>query len=306
MSTQNENQAGGIKMTRRRTLSICVSTRGRIQEVERLCQSLIPVVKQGFEEWEILFVDQNPDSRIRNLAQSYQSLLPQVRYVATPKETGASKGRNIAFKEACGEWLLFSDDDAWMIPDIMRRIQVEILDSDEQVVWLGRMVDLDGKSSHKGYPISVQWITDPQSLWAVSGFCLISRVAMDRIGLYDERLGLGTYFGGDEDTDLLLRGLDQGLQIRFDPDLTFGHMANSHPSDAKVLGLARGRGALLGKYESTPFGRGLRQSVNQYLWNIRWKRPLARILGRKESAHHKQLILSGVPQGYHDWKTIYG
>ncbi|MCL4496389.1 MAG: glycosyltransferase [Firmicutes bacterium] len=289
-------------MSQLKELSVCVSTLGRLSAVDRLLQSLSRMADQEFDDFEVVIVDQNPDSRIRNLAADYANILPRVLYVATPGDTGSSKGRNVAAKGSRGRWMLFSDDDAWMIPGMGTRIRDKILQDHENILWLGRMVNQQGQSQRRQYPRQAEWIRDAAALWRVSAFCMISGSVFGKIGPFDERLGLGTYFGGDEDTDLLLRAMAQGFPIRFEPRLTFGHVANPHPSDDKVLGQARGRGALVRKYETTSLGQNLRQSLNQYLWDIRWKRPVVRMLGRNESARHKDLILSGVAQGYRDWQ----
>ncbi|OLZ09099.1 glycosyltransferase family 2 protein [Sulfobacillus thermosulfidooxidans] len=293
-------------MASSKRLSFCITTKGRDHDVLRLCESLSQLVRLGFEDWEIIFVDQNADSRIQSIAETYRQRLPHVEYISTPHDQGASKGRNVAAQVARGRWFLFVDDDAWMIPNVFSLVAQKIIPGDEDILWLGRMVDHKGHPIKKGYPTTSRFITDSRDLWAVSGFIMIARRTWNHVGPYDEHLGVGTHFGGDEDTDLVLRAMAQGCRILFDPELCYGHVPNPHPSDEKVLGLARGRGALLRKYETTAFGPGLQQALRSYLWEMRWKRPVVRVLGQKESAHHKALILSGVPQGYRDWRGIYG
>jgi glycosyltransferase involved in cell wall biosynthesis len=90
------------------TIAIC--TKDRPEGVERLLQSLRPIVAgmpEGSGHLEILLVDNAPsDDSTRDLAGQW----PEVRYVREPRP-GLDFARNRALREARGEILAFLDDD---------------------------------------------------------------------------------------------------------------------------------------------------------------------------------------------------
>lgn len=95
------------------SIIICTYLRG-----EKLIDALWSVVRQSFskKEYEIIIVDNAPfESGIRSDIEIFASRYSQfdgfIKYTAVPQK-GLSYARNAGMWEACGEYLLFIDDDA--------------------------------------------------------------------------------------------------------------------------------------------------------------------------------------------------
>ena len=113
----------------------------RVAELARLLDSL---VAQEFKDFEVVFVDQNCDDRIVPVLARYQDVL-EIKRVATPTRRGISAGRNDGWHQACGEIVVFPDDDCWY-PRWFLRKGVELLDSTGSELVTGRIADETGRS----------------------------------------------------------------------------------------------------------------------------------------------------------------
>lgn len=90
-------------------LSIGIATWNRSdllsQTLDSLCQMHIP----AGVDWEILVCDNNSTDATRPTVECFRSRLP-IRYLFEPTQ-GKSYALNRIIAQACGEWLLFLDDD---------------------------------------------------------------------------------------------------------------------------------------------------------------------------------------------------
>jgi glycosyltransferase involved in cell wall biosynthesis len=97
------------------------------QFVEEAIES---VLKQSFDRWELLLVDDGSKDESTAIAERYAAAHPQkVRYLSHPgrENRGASASRNLGIKHASGEYLAFLDADDVYLPDKLTD-QVRILD----------------------------------------------------------------------------------------------------------------------------------------------------------------------------------
>jgi hypothetical protein len=74
------------------------------------------------------------------------------------------------------------------------------------------------------------------NLWnrAISYTIFLRREVVERVGPFDERLGLGagTPWSSGEEIDYLVRAIDGGARIEYDPDLVVGHEREARPARA--------------------------------------------------------------------------
>jgi GT2 family glycosyltransferase len=181
------------------TFDLVVATVGRTGELERLFDSL---EAQTHRDFRVLVVDQNPDDRIVPLLEG--------RAVRLRSAPGLSRARNAALPELTAEAVAFPDDDCVYPPDLLERVAA-------------KLERLDGVTGREPW-----WTTSPapltrDNLWnrAISFTIFLKRDVVERVGRFDERLGLPSSSG--EEIDYLIRALDAGARIEYDPSIIVEH-----------------------------------------------------------------------------------
>lgn len=227
--------------------SLIMGTLGRRDEVGAFLASL---QRQDHRDFELLIVDQNPDERLAPLVEEYRRHFRIRRYRSAP---GLSRARNVGLRYATGDLIAFPDDDCWYPDGLLSYVHRQFA-ADEKLDGLtGHFVDGEGRSEGR-------WLTQTQqlnrfSVWrgAISFSIFLRRNLVDRIGGFDEDLGVGagTPWGAGEETEFLLRGLKSGGRIVFDRDLLLHHPVKT--ADYGPAAIERQR-----RYEAG-FGRVIRR-----------------------------------------------
>jgi glycosyltransferase involved in cell wall biosynthesis len=199
------------------SFDLVVATLGRVSELGRLLDSLAAQTRRAFR---VLVVDQNDDDRIeRALARGELDL------VRLPAPPGLAHARNRALPELRAEVVAFPDDDCVYPPDLLERVAARFTADPSLDGVSGRTADGAGRSD-KG------WSREPQLLrrdnvWnlVASAGLFLRRPLVERVGEFDERLGLGsgTPYTSSEETDYVIRALTLGAKIAYDPSLVVGH-----------------------------------------------------------------------------------
>ncbi len=194
--------------------SLIVTTIDRIAEIDRLLMSL---QKQSYRDLEVIVVDQNKDDRISPIVSRHSAHLT-ITHLRSAK--GASRGRNVGLEHARGDVIAFPDDDCWYPPGLL-----------EQVARVFAVnANCDGVS---GRPFgSERWSMRPKrisrfNVWtnAIEWGIFLRRTLTDAIGFYDESLGpgAGTPWGASEGTDYLIRALEAGFTVWYEPSIQIHH-----------------------------------------------------------------------------------
>jgi glycosyltransferase involved in cell wall biosynthesis len=249
-------------------ISLVVATLGRTTELDRLFESLSA---QGRTDFEVILVDQNADSRLEGLAAGDWPF--PVNWVRVPNIRGLSRARNVGWRAARGELLIFPDDDCWYPPWLLSR-GLEILAATRADIVTGRAADQLGNDINGRYAQAPNRI-DRTNVW-ISGIewvMLFKKAALVALGGFDEDVGVGasTPWQACEGQEILLRALEQGLTCCFDPSF-YGHHARFDEISAKAM-QAKGRA----------YGRGLGYVLRLHHYNFvaaaNWiARPLARLM----------------------------
>jgi glycosyltransferase involved in cell wall biosynthesis len=229
--------------------SLVLATVGRTKELDRLFDSL---ASQTFHEFEVIVVDQNIDDRLVPHLERACSLGVVVRHLKHyPPNLAAARNAGIA--AASGDWLGFPDDDCWYEPDVLDRLARRI------------------NSAQKPAGIIVQWAEQGEPRFAAPALSwersrafrdvpvasitlFFQRGLCDRIGGFDNRLGVGQWFGAAEETDFVLRALRTGALVAYEPNAKVHHHVSSGtpPADPQARLAARyrarGTGALYAKH----------------------------------------------------------
>jgi glycosyltransferase involved in cell wall biosynthesis len=223
--------------------SLIVPTIHRTVEVERLLTSL----QDQNESFEVLIVDQNPDSRLIPIIERFTGRLNLVRFSSS---RGLSRAKNVGLEAASGEIVAFPDDDAWYPPGLLTRVNELLPSSPEFAGISARATDADGRSD-----AGIRWykrptVIDRFNIWrtSIEFTMFLRRDAVSGLRFNEELdLGAGTPWGSGSGTDLLLRLLNRGYKVAYEPRLIVHHPSHlSHPpSEEKALSYARGLGRVL-------------------------------------------------------------
>lgn len=78
-----------------------------------LREAIDSVLAQTYQNWEIIFWDNQSTDRSAEIFKSYQN--SRMRYFYAPEHTTLGQARNLAVEQAAGEWCAFLDcDDLWL------------------------------------------------------------------------------------------------------------------------------------------------------------------------------------------------
>jgi glycosyltransferase involved in cell wall biosynthesis len=185
------------------TFDLVVATVDRVDELERLLESLR---HQTHADFRVLIADQNDDDRLVPVLSRHPGL--QIERLQAPH--GLSAARNAALPHVRADVVAFPDDDCIYPRDLLERVST-------------RLGKLDGVTGREP-----SWTTEPAvltraNLWnrAISFTIFLRRAVVERVGEFDEQLGLPASSG--EEIDYLIRALDGGAHIEYDPSLVVEH-----------------------------------------------------------------------------------
>ena len=228
-------------------VTLVVATLNRCAELEALFASL---AGQTFRDFEVVLIDQNEGSLLdavvgnaisRGLAVRRLRLLP-------PDQSAA---RNAGLREARYPVVAFPDDDCWYERDVLDRVCNAMRDSERQLTmgcWVER-----GDGISAPCKVVAQDVRRFRNVIGASMITVFLRTDLARrVGGFDLRFGLGKFFGGGEDTDLLFRAMSAADCAYFLPDVRIHHpmkrRTQERPDLSDVRARARGLGALYIKH----------------------------------------------------------
>jgi len=223
------------------TFDIIVSTLGRVAELDRLLGSL---ARQTYRAFRVIVIDQNRDDRLVPTLDRYREDMAIVRMTS---ELGLSRGRNVGLAEREGDLVAFADDDCWYPPDLLARVEEELRKHPNWDGLTGGVVDEHGRPAAGRWNKHVGRVSR-SNVWTsgVAVSIYLRGHVVDRVGAFDETLGVGagTQWGSGEETDYLLRTLEEGFELHFDPTLLVCHEQTRTDMSAATIaaGFAYGMG----------------------------------------------------------------
>ncbi len=200
--------------------SLVLGTFGRTVELEECLASLDAQTLRAFE---LIVVDQNPDERLAPILARYESRFPILHL--RPEQRGLSRAKNLGLKHASGEVIGFPDDNCRYPPELLARVMRFFTGHPEIAGLCGRSVDDDGKDSNLRFDTEPGPV-DRFNVWRrAMAYNIFVRAASARGVWFDERLGpgAGTKWGAADETDFVLKLLNRGAPIYYDPALLAIH-----------------------------------------------------------------------------------
>lgn len=228
-----------------KAFTVIIPTIGRKKELDNLLES---IVAQSYLKLEVIIVDQNEDGYIKAVVDKYSKMLKISHEKVDFK--GVARARNYGMKLAKGDIVCFPDDDSIMPLNTLKFVD-EFFENNVNIqAVFGRVQDLNSKKDilhFKKNNTKIKLHNIYQTTIETSMF--IRNETFKNIGMYDENLGLGTYYGAEEGADLVSRLLYKKVEMIY-----FAKPFSYHPNkrDYKLLNRAYsynlGFGALVYKH----------------------------------------------------------
>jgi GT2 family glycosyltransferase len=200
------------------SFDLVVATVDRVDELGRLLDSLDGQTHRAFR---VVVVDQNEDDRLGPVLRQHGALA--LTRLHSPR--GLSRARNVGLADVHAELVAFPDDDCVFAPGLLEQVARRFQEQPGLEGVTGRAADADGRSS-SSWARKGSYLTRA-NLWnrAISFTIFLRSEIVQRLGAFDEQLGLGSekLWSSGEEIDFLVRAVDAGARIQYDPSLTVVH-----------------------------------------------------------------------------------
>lgn len=225
-------------------ISLIVATRNR---APRLARFFAAIERLEYDKcWELIVADNGSTDNTPELVRAFAARVAfPVRYVYQ-NQPGNSNARNAGIEISRGELLAFTDDDCYVSPDLMTRMDEIFADPDVGFA-SGRILMHDPD----GLPVAQIDATRPRTLPPRSfvpagvvggGNMVFRREAVFSVGGFDPLFGSGSTFAGEE-CDLAARISLDGWTGRYCPELVVEHDHEYRTTKAVSRFYDKGRGA---------------------------------------------------------------
>lgn len=236
-------------------VSLIMATLGRVVEVQRFVECLGVQTCQNFE---LIVVDQNPDDRLAPVLERGRGLGISLRHIRQA-EPNQCLARNVGLANAAMDVVAFPDDDCWYEPEtlalVIERMSRPNAPSGLLIRW--KEQDPQGQVAHT---LDIRKWRAFREVDASMITQFYRRDLFQSVGGFDPALGLHSWFGGAEETDLMFRVLAYGATVAYMPEALVHHAFSSGPSAdpwqascKRARSRSRGTGALYAKHRLSSF-----------------------------------------------------
>ena len=198
------------------SFSLILATVGRVAELERFLKHLD---EQSYRKFELIVVDQNPDTRLMPILAPYEDNF-SILHCTSSK--GLSRARNVGLARTSGDILAFPDDDCWYPVDLLQRVAGLFSEHPDWDGITGRPID----PSFARYRTVSGPINKTNVFRSSTSFTIfLHRRVVTSIGGFDESLGLGSGSGriAGEESDYLIRAMAGQYRLFYCSDLAVFH-----------------------------------------------------------------------------------
>ena len=232
-------------------VSVVIPTRNRPEAVRQAAESVLANARPPLE---IVIVDQS--SPEFGGGESAFDGMSNVRWIHD-RVPGAARARNTGARAAGGEILAFMDDDCTADADWIQAIQAAFEENPAADMLFGQVL-LPPELSTSGGIIPTLNIAAPRQiapnrrfeLFGMSANCAVRRQLFERLGGFDEMLGVGAPLWSAEDFDFQYRVYRAQATVLLRPEVKVYHYgrrsAEQWPSTLEYYG--KGDGAFYGKH----------------------------------------------------------
>lgn len=114
--------------------SIVMPAYGVEKYIERAIQSIL---KQTFQEWEILVIDDCSPDKSAEIAENYAKKDSRIQVLHHTENKGLSMARNTGTEAASGEYIWYMDPDDYVEADLLERVKQSLEKNPAEVVMFG-------------------------------------------------------------------------------------------------------------------------------------------------------------------------
>ena len=155
------------------------------------------VLKQSYENWEMIIVDDCSTDGCSEIAKSYSENDNRIKYIRTEKNSGVSNARNVALKMANGAFIAFLDsDDIWDCEKLEK--QIRFMQENDYVITFTAYELMDENSNRMHKEIRVPKSVDYNTLLKGNVLGCLT-VIINR-----EKLGFDIRMSGERHEDYVL------------------------------------------------------------------------------------------------------
>lgn len=224
-------------------ISLVLATFNRFKELEIFLDSVVDINI----EFEIILVDQNDTINLVNLVEKYRILGLKINHIKLEIKN-LSLARNIGISHAKYDIVGFPDDDCFYEVETLNNV-IREFEKQKADILIGKWVENDFKYEDRVHEISKKKILSFKSCPVSSITIFAKKDVLTNLNGFDIRFGVGQFFGAGEETDLMIRAVQNQYKIIFDPKILVHHKFNriNDFGDQKLQTLisrARGTGAI--------------------------------------------------------------
>jgi GT2 family glycosyltransferase len=189
--------------------------------------------QQTHRPMEVIVIDQSPDSLTRDIMSARRSESHRYRYIHSDV-AGVSLARNLGLREAAGNLIAFTDDDAVPEPGWISGF-VRAFESTPADVVGGKILALWEGTRPRWFPDSRAYLVGifdpggplapfPEASLPMSGNMAVRRAVIENVGGFDEDAGLrpGRPISG-EDSLFAWKAIGAGLRLYYQPEAVVHH-----------------------------------------------------------------------------------
>ncbi len=196
--------------------SLVMATLGRVAEVDRCVDSLIAQTRRDFE---LIVVDQNSDDRLVPIVARARFSGLTCHHLRQD-EPNLCLARNAGIEHASGDIVAFPDDDCWYEEDVIEKVLTRFERQQELDGLVVRWFEAGNAPTGRLHFDSFVRFRGPVASCITLFF---RRDPLREAGGFDTALGLHSWYGSGEETDLMLRLLHAGAVVDFEPEIRVHH-----------------------------------------------------------------------------------
>lgn len=238
-------------------------TLGRTVELADCINSIL-ATKSSEYSLKVLVVDQNEPGFLDDYLP-----LDDIIFHIHSEIKGLSKNRNIALDLLDGseDYILFLDDDNILDSDFFRVLNREIRSTPRGFYVVSAMQLEDGRNYT--YPLGANYVSFDWRYWksVISWNMVMSSKLVKDVGKFDERFGVGEYWGACEESDYSLRALRKCKVFYKVSDAKIYHKSRdkNYSNLSRSMSYARGFGAFFRKQQNVDRDKRA-YWMAQFLW----------------------------------------
>lgn len=264
-------------MNKKAEISVIVITKNRPVEL-RAC--LISLKKSTFVNFELIVIDQSQGKKIDKSLYSVLRKFSKTKYFHS-KQSGKSRGLNLAIKLSSTSNLAFCDDDCLPDANWLKNV-VETFEKNPKITGVfGRTLPYQPKK-HKGLicPSTFDhriehYTTVPCEHWEKIGFgnnMAWRKSFFEKHGFFKEWLGPGSIGSNAEDAEIALRALINKQVLFFNPKMIVFHnkWQNNQEYQEQMLSYVCGEMACYGYLAKKNIELGKKILANNFISSKNW------------------------------------